>query len=237
MKNTTFKRLLAVLLALSLLCMLAACGTEPAPEGTVNPPAAQTPDTETPTETTPETSDEQPALSFGTSTGNTYENKSLGIGIRLDENWTFADDKELADLAGVARDLVSDDVAKALENATVVYDLYASKADGTNIIVNYQNIGAIYGALLTESNFVDLTIDSTRTSLEAAGTTVVDIKKQTYTIGGKQFYGLAIHSIVSEIDCYQAMLCIKAGSYMSAVAITSTSEATVNDLLNSFYLI
>ena len=120
------KKSLAVLLILVLVFSLAACGTDSKPVSQITGENEQTAtdndaNTHADTETSEDESlpqDEQADLPFslGTTSGTTYENKTLGIGIRLDNSWTFTTRERLARLVGKTTEYLSEDVAKMPES-------------------------------------------------------------------------------------------------------------------------
>lgn len=228
------KKVLACLLIVTIMLSLAACSFDAAPEGEISG------QTNAPTQQ-PLEQDEQTdvPVTFGTTSGTKYENKSLGIGIALDETWTFTPKDKLAELAGLAADeILADDVAEMLKKANVVYDMQATAADGaTNIILAYENVGAIYGAVLSESAYVDMAIQNFESQFNGAEMTIVSAEKATFTIEGKAFHGMKVHSRMSGVDLYQALVCIKAGNYMSSTTVTTPLEDKTADILSKFYLV
>ncbi|MBQ6947621.1 MAG: hypothetical protein IJN42_06190 [Clostridia bacterium] len=228
------KKVLACLLIVTIMLSLAACSFDAAPEGEISG------QTNAPTQQ-PLEQDEQTdvPVTFGTTSDTKYENKSLGIGIALDETWTFTPKDKLAELAGLAADeILADDVAEMLKKANVVYDMQATAADGaTNIILAYENVGAIYGAVLSESAYVDQALKGLETSLAGSAMTLISADKATYTIEGKNFVGIKIHSQANGVDIYQALVCIKAGNYMSSTTVTTPLADNTSEILKNFYLV
>lgn len=238
------KKSLAVLLILVLVFSLAACSTDSEPVGQITGENEQTAtDNDANTETSEDESlpqDEQADLPFslGTTSGTTYENKTLGIGIRLDNSWTFTKRERLAQLIGQTTEYLSEDVAKMPESDNYVYDMLAVAAGGsTNILIFYENMGTLYGALVDEGTYVNRAIKVLETSLSKSAMTLISADKTTYTIEGKSFVGIKVHSQAKGVDIYHAMLCIEVGNYMSSTIITTHFADNTSEILKNFYLV
>ena len=150
------KRIIATLLMLLMLLSLCACGkSESEIRGQVSD-VAETPAEEEPAEEAVE--EEAAEAQVGSVTGGRYESSFLGIGCELDENWVYASQEEMAELLGVTADMFEDEsYAEAMKNADMFYDMYAIVADGTTSInVLVQNLGLIYGTVLSEEEYVEL---------------------------------------------------------------------------------
>ena len=124
-----------MLLASAMLLSLCACG---GPASTVSgsqtvnagPSSSGTVTTSEPsTVEVPETEAEE-SFSVGATVNNTYENAYFGIGVTLDDNWSFETQEEINADNGLVKDILDDaDYTEALENGTVYTDMSAIRRD------------------------------------------------------------------------------------------------------------
>ena len=76
-------------------------------------------------------------FSLGSVVSNTYNNDFLGLSCTLPSEWTFYSEAEILKINNIAGEFYDEDVKKKLENAKVIYDMYAVIAEkGYNINVN-----------------------------------------------------------------------------------------------------
>ena len=154
-----FQKLGALLLAAALLVTMSACSGGKSIRGSVTPAekdtaAAQTTATET---TVPETT--EPAFAVGSSAGNRYENTFLGIGCKLDENWTFLSDEQIRENNAAAAGMMADEYQKQVQDADVVYDMMANHQNEVDTLS--LNMEKLSGAakLVTEEQYAQLSLE------------------------------------------------------------------------------
>ena len=90
------KKLFAMLMALTILMTMAACGQQTADDagGTVDPGAVADRDTSGQVDMP---ADDAGTPELGSVNGGTYTNEFAGIGCTLDETWTFYTEAQIAD--------------------------------------------------------------------------------------------------------------------------------------------
>ena len=253
MKNA--KRLLALMLALSLVFALTACGSEPkkgsvtlndktstpapasTPENTPEPEPENTPEPEP--ENTPEPEPEDD-VELGSMNGGTYANSFVGIGCKLDDTWTYYSEEEILEFNGLMVDSIGDeDLADMLRKSNIFYDMVASSETGSSVNVVLENIGLIYGHVLDSSSYVDIALESLEGQLALMGVTATTCEKTSFDFCGKKTDGIYIAGTLSagdiEVDMYQLMACVKAGNYMTCITACTYYEDTTADILDMFY--
>ena len=220
------KRILSVCLLVLLLLSLCACGgngeeqirgeqitnnTQPATEG--------------------------PEFSLGSTTGVTYESTFIGIGCNLPEGWTFYTDEQIRQLNNTTADVAGEEYQELMEQATVVYDMYAVAADGlSNMSVNLEKISQIQLLVLDLEENLKKIGPTLQETMETMGITDYTYEVGTKTIEGETFTCLNCHGTISDIDMYQTILNIKCNGYLASVTLTTFGENTIDQLLENFYL-
>lgn len=222
------KKIIAVLLVLAFAFSLVSCGSDDDIRGTVSTAPGG--------ETSAISGDDSAELSLGTSANNTYENKFLGIGCKLDSDWTFYTDDEILEMNNIMKDAVGEEYAEAIENAEIIYDMYALTSDSLKTVnVNIQNLGLIYGKVLDEDAYIDAALDSTKGALESMGMENVAMKKTTVTFAGETHGAIAIAGEISGIKLYEKLVCIKVGKYMANITVASYIDDSTDEVLSAFY--
>ena len=251
------KKLLAVLLALTMVFAFAACGSTPsedevrgeqkvntteastpadndanAPsEDATNTPAGETVDT--PTEETTEAE-----FSLGAVEGLNYENKFIGIGCNLPADWTFYTDEQIKELNNVAADLAGKEYKEAMKNATIVYDMLAASADMvSNINVNLEKVDPILLAVTDLSDYLEQSIPMIKQGLENMGATVTKSEIGTVTIDGIAFDCLRITSNINGLTMCQLLFATKCNGYIANLTISTTSEVELQEIIDCFYIV
>ncbi len=218
------KRFLAFLLVLIMSVSLIACSEEDDVRGDVSG--------------NDEGNTKEESFSLGTSSGGVYTNGFIGIGCKLDDDWTFYDDEQIKELNNFTTSLAGEDFAEAVADAEIIYDMYASKADGTNIVVNLEKTNAAQQALIsTEKYFNETTIKSLTDTLENMGCENITPEKATVKIGNKDFHALRITSEMYGISMNQLSVVIKCSGYFASICITTINEDATDEILAKFYLV
>ena len=180
---------------------------------------------------------EEVTYESGSTTGGVYTNEFIGIGCELDENWTYYNDAELSELNGLVSDALSDEeLAEMLENSKTVYDMFALADEGlTTINVVIENIGVINGATMDENDYIEKSLELTKSGLESMGFTNVSAEKATMEFAGVERAGIAIVGEYSGAPVYEKMVCIKIGNYMADITVCSFNEDITAKLMSFFY--
>lgn len=241
------KKLLALALALMLVLTLAACTQdEPAPTDANTPTDAAKP-TQAATEGDEATEptalptvapkEEEPNTAFlGNLVDGKYTNSFFGLSCDLDDSWTYATDVELASLIGITADVINDeDLAKAMLESGVVYDMYATTQDGmVTASLAVEDMGMVYGSLIDEDTYVDVSISQLPTALEAMGLTNVTAEAGTVELAGEEHAAVFVHGTLNEVDFYETLVCKKVDSYMGIVTVSSYYEDITENVLSLF---
>ena len=249
------KKLIALLLALTMVLALAACGgekedkggksekntkptteaTEPTTEPVTEPTVAPTTEaTEPATEPATVPADEADAL--GAVEGSTYTNEFLGISFNAGDGWVFATAEELASALGFSADALDpenfDDIMSA---AGVAMVMYAASADGmTTVNIVLEDLVRSQAQDITEEEYVQLTKDVVTTSMESAGVENLEYESGVLSFAGETHHAVALQGTIEGIDLYEAQVYIKCGDYMASITIASYMENHVEEVLAMF---
>ena len=154
------KKLFAMLMALTILMTMAACGQQTTDEagGTVDPGAVADRDTSGQVDMP---ADDAGTPELGSVNGGTYTNEFAGIGCTLDETWTFYTEAQIAEINGFLTEGTSDeDMRQLMEENQSVYDMYASSTDGLMTMnVVFQNMGLLFGTTMSAQDYVQLSAE------------------------------------------------------------------------------
>ena len=236
------KKILAILLALTLVLALAACGSEPkgniTPDnGAATPAPADEPENTPEPEPEPEPEDE---VELGSMNGGTYENSFVGIGCKLDYTWTYYSDEEILQMNGLVADSIDDEkLAEQLRGSDSFYDMVAANEEGSSVNVVLENLGLLYGHTLDAGGYIDIALKSLDSQLASMGVNVSACEKVSFDFCGEKTDGIYIFGTMSvngmEIEMYQRMACVKAGSYMTCITACTYFEDLTTDILDMFY--
>ena len=245
MKN--LKRIAALLLAVALLCGLAACGGKTQPEeteaettaatepSTTEPETTEPETTEAPTETEPETTENEAlsGLDVGTVDGNTYTNETLGLRCEMGDSWYVYSEAELASLMGVVADSFSDSViGDAIENnqsVTVFFAMDTTTYGSINIAVSKNDMPS-----LSEENFVALMVPQMKPLLEQSGFENVTCTEAEFEFAGQTHTGVDITATVQGMTVYERQVYLMADSCMYVVTATAYEENGAQPMLDTF---
>lgn len=232
------RKFIAMLLALCMVFCLCACGGDgkeaEAPAET--PSAANDEQASAPTEAPSDEAEEEAAVQAGTLSGSTYENAFLGIGCTLDENWTFASEEELAQMIGQTAEMFDDDYAEQLKEADMFYDMVAVTEEGmVSINVVIQNVGLLYGTVLSEDKYLEIAEEQMAEQLGNAGMENVQTERISANFAGAEHGGLHISCTIQDVPYYCTQMCIKQGKYIASISLCSFTEDYGSDMMGFFY--
>ena len=223
------KRIVALLLAVLMMFALVSCGDDGNIRGQLSGNNGNITVSES-------AQDQEAELEMGSNSNNTYENKFLGIGCKLDSSWTFLSDAEIREVNNITQDMVGDDLASQLENASVIYDMQATKSDSAaNIILNIEKLSTLQGAIMSEDEYATQSVAGLVQGLESAGLTNVKANKISVNFAGGTHAAIEVSGEVSGVTVYEKIVCYKKSKYVAAIAFASYVDDTTDEMLNYFY--
>lgn len=232
------KKIVPLLLAACLL-LLTACSSAPddtPDKGTVQPGFDSAIGGEVkPAEAEGDAADGENAA--GSVNGGVYTSAFAGMGCALDDSWTFYTDEQIGALNGLlTSQSSSEDVKTRLENTSGVYDMYAASTDGLlTINVAYQNLGLL-GGDVTAQEYAELSSEQLPDALTSYGFTDVEAAVTSGDFAGRTACpAVAITAKLGDTTLYERMYCIKAGSYLYCVTLSSFTEDVTEAMAGLFY--
>ncbi len=240
------KRTICCLLAAIMLLALAACTPKTDPtEPSEAKPAATTaqPTTPQPTEAKPTTpppstapAEEEDAPQLGKYDGNTYRNDFLKMQCNFPESWVLASKEELAQLSNLTASIMDDEkFAEAIKNSGTVFALYAVDSEnGYTLNICLENLGLLYGSILSEQAYAEAAIKELPEGLESAGMTDVQTEIGKTTFLGEEHTCIRVSGNVQGIPFYELLVCQKVGRYVALTTIGTYLEDNTEDLLDIF---
>ncbi len=229
------KKFLSVLLAVLMLLSLVACGEDSKPASSVNnTPATSTPESKTESsEVSSETSsndiaEEHKLFERGVVDGNVYTNEFAGVRFTAPEAMTFYTDEEIAAVYGA-----SEEMFNITLDTSIIYDMYAMNPEtGATVNVNYENMGLLYGALLTAESY----LAASKSNLEAVfndtpGMNVTSLEQSTVNVGGEEMPCINLVIDINGMSLYETLVTKEADNYMMVFTIGALSTEEIDTIL------
>lgn len=217
------KKIFAIVLALTLVLSLAACDLSPDVRGDVNPkPAGAT------------TAEDEPELSVGSSTSNTYKNEFIGIQCTLDSEWTFKTDAEIQEINKTTAGMMGDDYKDVITNMAVIQDMMATHSnqmDTVNVVL--EKLSGI-NALISEEQYCNLSKDATVQALASMGMNITSSEVVKIQFAGEEHAAITIAGDYAGLAIYECVVAVKCNGYIACVSVATWMENNCQEILNQF---
>ena len=184
-----------------------------------------------------EESEPEAADVIGLKEDNVYRSEFLGIQAEFDENWYLLSDEEALEAMGqVANSVENGDLADLLRESGAVCDLFAVALDGSRDTINIQleNLGFLYGMVLSEEAYLKQAQGMLEESLKQMGLENIRIQSETIDFAGEEHLSIAIVGEMSGVEIYERMVLLKEGSYMASVTYASVGSRNADRLPELF---
>ena len=243
------KKFLAVVMTMTMVMSLAACGKaaqldEPVAEATAEESVeaaaeASVEEVEaTAEESTEETTEEadEGEFSIGKVDGNSYVNEFFGVKLNLLDGYSFVDDETLAQITGMTTDVLSDNklAAKAIEDGTATIVAYAADTTGLcNINVTAQSNATLANAILDEEAVLTASVGQVQSALEAQGISNITYEIVERVVAGENHKVLKMNGEINGVEFHNEMVNLQKGDYMLAFAATCYNEDSTDALIDA----
>lgn len=203
-----------ILLALSLLFSLSACGKAEKLMDAVN----------------------AKEFSMGTVSGNHYKNNFVGIQIDLDDSWVISDEEDLAEKSGQVDDVLTDEKVKELvENSDSAFIFYAENLETYNSINIVVTNTDSYAVTLSDHNkTIDTIVEQYPEIFSSSGMEDVVCRAESFPFCGEDEYGIYISGTTADIPVFERQVLITEGTYSISITVCTYFEDTTADLLSFF---
>ena len=219
------KKWLSLTLAIVMVLMLVACGTDTTDGDIV---------TEGPVVTEPadieNNKEEKVELSRGKIDGDVYTNEFLGFEFTKPDSWMYYSDEEVAALMNLTADEVFGvKFNDALENNVVVYDMMViDTLTGSNFNVGYENLSKTFNTNITVEQYV-AALEKQLGSVSAMTVTFPDTY-ESVKLGNTEFTKVVCSVEAQGINMTQVYYLHKTDGYMCFVIVTIPSGYTVSEI-------
>ncbi len=183
-------------------------------------------------------------LSLGSIEGGTYTNEYLGIGCKLDENWTLFTAEELQELPQAVKDAMDGtDLGESMEGIEQIMDMKADNVEElTTINIVYAKVD-LQERLYVLSSGEEVAVDSVLSQSEMmkegyanAGIEVQKMEKVKVQFLGKERIGLKMEAMTEDVPYYTLQLFdYTAGKYSATLTFASYVEDKTEELLDLYY--
>ena len=221
------KKLLAILISISLLFAFASCGeVKETINDAINSAVNDVVDTII------------SKFSLGEVSNQVYENEYIGIGCEFDENWVFYDEDQIKELNNMTADVIGDDYKQLMENANIVYDMMGQTTDLTSTI---QVVMEKFNP--DEIEFVDLklslesAIPTLTSTYEGMGFSNIQSEIVKINLADKECYALNLVAEINGYTFYLSTINLKAESHVVSIAIGSFDKTLIDTILSNFYAV
>lgn len=234
------KKLLCLFLAILMLFSLCSCLDEVGPDtDEVRGEISTNEDNESNEKKTEEKKTEEKKteekVSLGKTESHTYTNKYLGLSCTLPADWTFLSEKELLEKNNLVGEVMTDDLAKQLENASIIYDLSASYQDGMQSInINLEKVNVLQAATLDVKKALEDQIEGIKETYKSIGYTNTKVEYKKVTVDGQEFDALVLSAEIQGYSFYTTIFSFLKGNYMANVAVASLLTDETATLLSYF---
>lgn len=222
------KKILAILLAFIMGLSMTACGGDD--EGITGEISNKETETK-------ETKEEEVAAidAIGEAEGTVYENNFLGLGFNLPDGWTFYTKEQINEMNNITQDMLDEDLAAQLEEANLLYDMYALDQYGNSVTVVLEKTSAIASVAIDEKAYAELSVEQVPDALKQVGFADATAEVGTVDFNGKEHAAIDVVATSDSVTLYEKIVCIKAGQYIACITVGTTFENTTDTVLSYFY--
>lgn len=233
------KKIITLILTAALLFSLCSCGLseeafDKVVEGEISLENADK-DTEQNADEAPaqdtESSTEE-AFELGKTQGGVYTNKYFGFKCTLDSSWTFMSDDEILEMNNLAKDMVGDELTERIENASILYEMYAQTENGDSVNINIENAGAA-ALLLTEKDYIEAQTDILKEGLENEGFTDVEVSVTDVDFAGSSHSAMKVDSMINGVPFEELIITVKKGARFANISLSSLF-GSIDTILDCF---
>lgn len=232
----TLRAIFALMMAIVMMLSFAACESKKdkdEDEEKTEATAAAAVEDESATDVVVDVENAPASDVIGQVKGNTYNNEYFDIKISLDDNWTFYNDEQIAQISGIALDSMGDDFAEIVEEAGVLYLMYAMDAESGNNITATAEKGADG---YTAEEILDLQVENLPALYESMGATDVVINPGTTKVGGKKIVSCDAQCQIYGMTLNQKLLIITRNDYVIALTVTAMNDGDIDTILKNIEL-
>ena len=169
-------------------------------------------------------------LTRGTIIGDVYTNASMGITFTKGDSWEYYSDAQLSELMGTTTEMMGLDYEQLLKNTGSIYDMMVvDNNTGSNVLVMVEDLQASGSGGMSESAY----LDNLQNMLQSTGIDYSFGGRTQTSICGKTYYSLNANSNQYGMDMEQVYYVRIVDDYVIGIVITLV-ETPVSDILAMF---
>lgn len=161
-----------------------------------------------------------------TISGRSLKNELFNIQVKLDSDWSFGSDAEVAELNGMTGSSAAD-FEKAIKENNMFYDAFAQKASGTNFIIVVPNPDKLSAIAASEKAYAEATLEGVKNIDSSAKITPI-------TFAGKTHQSISITNSTAGVTFRQCMVFVKSGRYICMITFTCFSDEEIDEVMGQF---
>lgn len=210
------KRILAILLALSLIFCFTACDMSAFEEGfnqAIEDVAKES----------------NKEITRGTIDGDVYKSEFSGITFTKPSDWRYYTDEELAEALNIGLDVFdTSNFSKKITELASVYDMMViDDSTGTNINFCYENVKLTNGGSITEEEY----IEKMKENVNKQSAFTIDFgEPSTVTLCGNTYQRVICNTDYQGIEMTQVYYVRSMGDFINSIVVTIVSGYDVEDI-------
>ncbi len=230
------KKLIALLLAVMMLFALCACGdkddsAKPADDEKEDVKSEENIDKEE-----EEEEEEDAEFELGTIKGRTYENESMGIGVKLEAGWQLLSEDEMYEMMGIVADMYEgDELHDLILNSGTFYDMMAVTSGVENMNVTVEKQTAAVAAKYSAEDYAEAGKAGLEHAFAAAGYNLISCDIISVDFAGEEHAAIMSHLEGNGVEMYQMAIVFKCGNYFANITISAADEAGLYEIMDMFY--
>lgn len=226
------KKIISLLLVAAMLLTLSACSglTEDDIRGEISSKDPSSDETEKETE-----AETEPQFSMGKSTLNSYSSDFIGLTVTLPDDWKFYSDEEILAINNITKDYYEEDALALLEQATLIYDMYATnESNGSSITIILEKLNALQIATLNYKATIEAQFDTLRDTLGNMGYSDIEISYKKIAVDGEEIDGFELSANIYGIEYNSTTIMFRRGNYLVNISVNSFVDGEIEALLGGF---
>ena len=157
------------------------------------------------------------------------------MSFELPLGWVFYSEEQIMQLNNFAFDYFDENALEMIQNATIVYDMYAvSQTSGGNVNANLEKIDASLIEKLDLKQTLESQFGVVENAYKNMGASEFSIQYEKITVDGKEFDGMSLSAKISGRTYYTKCFVYKNGTYLVNVTSGAYSESELADIINRF---
>lgn len=174
-------------------------------------------------------------VSLGVTEDGIYTNEFLGLSCTLPDGWEFYSRDQILETNNLVGDMAGDELAEMLENAAIIYDMYASHPTTySSININMEKISALQAASLDLKETLESQFETIESSFTNMGYNNIQIEYTKVAVDGHSFDGVKLQATIQGVEFYEIVFSFQKSNYIANVTVGTLKTDTTADLLACF---